>query len=97
MNPSEFLWINNKPKEFAIGYLQEGLGWVHLQLVSPHDVEHSFQICEMITLLRLFTAICQHSILWSYVYAHEDRIHGVLISCTSIPQVKGHHCVAVYP
>ena len=45
---------NDKYKEFATGYPKEGFGWVHLQLVSPHDVEHSFQIREMIGFIAAF-------------------------------------------
>jgi len=43
--PVNFFRCNDKSKEFATGYPQEGLGWVHLQLKSAHDVEHSSQAC----------------------------------------------------
>jgi len=49
-----FFGCNNKSKEFVTSYTKEGFGWVHLQLVSPHDVEHSFQIREMIGFIAAF-------------------------------------------
>jgi len=45
---------NNKSKKIVTGYSQEALGWVHLQLVSSHDVKHSFQVCEMIAFVTTF-------------------------------------------
>ena len=45
---------NNKFKEFTTSYPQEGLDWIHLQLVSLHDVEHSLQVCEVITFVVAF-------------------------------------------
>jgi len=40
--------------EFATGYPHEGLCWVYFQLVSPHDVEHSFQVCEVTAFVTTF-------------------------------------------
>jgi len=93
----DFLWIqvnffgcNDKFKKFATGYPQEGLDWVHLQLVSLHDVEHSFQVCEMIAFVTAFHSNIVDGAFYSLTYMPmEDRIHGALISCISILQARG--------
>ena len=61
MDGTDLFWIevnsfrcNNISKEFATGYPQEGLGWVHLQLVILHDVEHSPQVREVIAFVETF-------------------------------------------
>ena len=79
---------NNKFKEFATGYPQEELGWVHFQLLSPHDVEHSFQICKVIAFVATFYGNIVDIAFYSLEYMLiEDRIYGALTSCTSVLQV----------
>jgi len=88
---------NDKYKEFATGYPKEGFGWVHLQLVSLHDVEYSFQVCEMIAFVAAFHDVIINIALYGLAYMlMEDRIHDTLICRTNILQAKGHYCVAVY-
>ena len=71
------LGCNDKSKEFATSYPQEGLGWVHLQLVSPHDVEHSFSICKMITFVATFHSDILDIAFYGLAYMlMEDRIHA---------------------
>jgi len=66
--------------------------------VSPHDAEHSFQVCEMIAFIAAFHSDIIDIAFYDLVYMLvEDHIHRALISCTSVLQAKGHHCVAVYP
>jgi len=83
-----FFGCNEKVKEFAIGYPQ-GLSWVHLQLVNPHDVEHFFQICEMIAFVAAFHSDIIDIAFYGLAYMLiEDHIHGVLIGYTSVLQAK---------
>jgi len=65
--------------------------------MSPHDVEHFSQVCEMITFVTAFYSGIISIAFYGLTYMlMEDRIHGVLISCTSILQAKRHYYVAVY-
>ena len=104
MNGTNLLWIevnsfecNNKSKKFSIGYPQKGLGWVHLQLVSPHDIEYSFQVCEVTAFVVTFHGDIIDIEFYGLEYMlMEDRIHGALICCTGIFQAEGHYRVAVY-
>jgi len=64
LDGADFLWVqvdsfgcHDKPKEFTVGYPQEGFGGIHLQLIRLHDIEHYLQIFSVITLGRLFIAI----------------------------------------
>jgi len=83
--------------KFATGYPQEGFGRVHLQLVSLHDVKHSFQVCEVIAFVATFHDDIIDILFYGLVYMLiEDRIHGTLICCTNILQAKGHYYVTVY-
>ena len=89
---------NNKSKKFTTSYPQEGLGWVHVQLVCPHDVEHSFHVYEVIAFVATFHSDIIDIAFYGLTYMlMEDRIHGALIGCTSVLQAEGHHYVAVYP
>jgi len=84
LDGADFLWIqvnsfgrNNKSKEFFTGYPQEGFSQVHLQLMSPHDVEHSFQACEMIAFVATFNGYIINIAFYGLTYMFiEDRIHG---------------------
>ena len=88
---------NNKIKKFTTGYPQEGLGWTHLQLVSPHDVEHSLQVCEVIAFVAAFHDDVIDVSFYGLIYMLvKDRIHGALICHTNIFQAEGHYCVAIY-
>ena len=88
---------NEKSKKFSTGYPQEGLGWVHLQLVSAHVVEHSFQVCEVIAFVAIFHCDIIDIAFYDLAYMLiKDHIHDALIYRTSVLQAKGHYCVAVY-
>jgi len=88
---------NDKSKKFITGFPQEGLRWVHLQLVSPHDVEHSLQVCKGIAFVTAFHGDIIDIALYGPAYMlMEDRVHGTLICRTSVLQAEGHYCVAEY-
>jgi len=88
---------NNISKEFTTCYPQEGLGWIHLQLASLHDVEHSFRVCKMIAFVVTFYDDIIDIAFYGLVYIlMEDHIHGTLICHTSVLQAKGHYCIAVH-
>jgi len=76
---------NNKFKEFITGYPQEGLGWVHLQLMSSHDVEHSPQVREVIAFVAAFHGDVIDVAFYGLTYMLvKDRIHGTLICHTNV-------------
>jgi len=97
LDDTDFLWIqvnsfgcNNKSKEFATGYPHEELGWIHLQLMSLHDVKHSLQVCEMIAFVATFHGDIINVAFYGFTYMLvEDRIHGTLICRTSVFKTKG--------
>jgi len=46
--PRWILGCYDKLKEFTAGYLQEGFGEIHLQLMRPYDIKYCLQICYVI-------------------------------------------------
>jgi len=65
--------------------------------MSLHDVEHSFQVCEVIAFVATFHGDIIEIAFYGLAYMlMEDRIHGALICRTGVLQAKGHYCVAVY-
>ena len=74
------------------------LGWVHLQLVSPHDVEHSFQVCKVTIFVMNFHGDIINIAFYGVAYMlMEDRIYGALICRTDVLQAKGHYLLAQRP
>jgi len=65
--------------------------------VSPHDIEHSLQVSEVIAFVMAFHGDIIDIAFYGLVYMlMEDHIHGTLICRTNILQAEGHHCIAVY-
>ena len=65
--------------------------------MSPHDVEHSLQVCEVIAFVTAFHGDVIDVAFYGFTYMLvEDHVHGALICCTSVLQAEGHYCVAVY-
>ena len=82
----------------STGYPQERFSWVPLQLMSLHDVEYSFQVCEMIAFVMDFHNDIVDIAVYNLVYILiKDCIHDTLIGCTSVLQAKGYYCIAVSP
>ena len=51
LDSADFVWVevdffgcHNKHEKFTIGYLQEGFGGIHLQLMRPHDIKYCLHI-----------------------------------------------------
>ena len=72
------------------GYPQEGLGWVHLQSMHPHDVEYSLHIYNMIAFSTDLYCNIVHVAFYSLAYMFvEDCICYLLMCCPCILQAKG--------
>jgi len=67
-----------------------GLGGVHLQLMCPHDVEYSLQICKMVAFIAAFHCKIIYVAFYGLAYMiMEDRIHSLLIGCSDVLQSEG--------
>ena len=87
---------NNMSKNFTVGHPQEGLGWVHLQLMCSHDIEYSFLIYYMITFVMTLHCNIVYVTLYGLAYVlMEDCIYGLLICHPCIFQSEGNHGVIV--
>ena len=54
---------DDEPKKFSAGHSEEGFGGVHLQLMTPHEIEHRLQVLNVIILITaLKQPDHQHSI-----------------------------------
>src|SRR3954464_15626369 len=95
MNP---LGHDDKSKKLAARDPQEGLGWVHLKLVRPHEVKHLPKISKMIAFVETLDGNVVNVAFDSLTGEFgENFIHCPLISDAGVLQPKGHECVAVYP
>jgi len=80
------------------GYPLEGLGWVHLQLMSPHDVKYSLQIYNVIAFSMDIYYYIIHVSFYGHAYMLEkDCIHCPLICRPCVLHSEGHHGVTIHP
>src|SRR4051812_46529209 len=92
------LELMTNPRNFPVATPRKDLVGFIFQLILAHDVEHFFQISEMVDVETALDGIVVYIALDRLAYVRiKDFVHRPMICSSCILQIERHDCVAVHP